>query len=95
MIEDGVLSKLMIECGGINSYALTEEGLLFGWGQNQWNQVNRGDTKPVLKPFLMSEDVSELFLPAFTFSLEQIEERLDSVAKTLHGSLDWKHLKCQ
>ena len=38
MIEDGVLSKLRvvdIECGENNSYALTSEGLLFGWGKNQ------------------------------------------------------------
>ena len=64
MIEDGVLSKhrvVDIECAFWSSFALTEDGLLFGWGDNGNNQVKPGDTSDVFDPFLMSEDVSELF----------------------------------
>ena len=64
MIEDGFLSKhrvVDIECGDVSSYALTSKGLLFGWGYNMRGQVSSGGTSHVLSPFLMSEDVSELF----------------------------------
>ena len=64
MIDDEILSKHRvedIECGEQSSFALTSEGLMFGWGWNRNNQVRPGDTLDDFKPFLMSEDVSELF----------------------------------
>ena len=64
MIDDGILSKLRVddvECGLDTSYALTSEGLLFGWGSNWSNQVQPGNIQFIFQPFLMTENVLELF----------------------------------
>ena len=45
----------IIDCmgGAMHSVALTEEGYLFGWGQNDKNQLNLGKIEYVNKPYLL------------------------------------------
>ena len=94
MIEDGILSNLRvvdIESGYDSSYALTSEGLLFGWRHNGGNQVKPGDTSDISRPLRclrMFLSCSLLVPPVNTFSLERREERLDSVAVIKMGNLE-------
>ena len=45
----------IIDCAGgaAHTIALTEEGYIFGWGQNDKNQLNLGKIECINKPYLL------------------------------------------
>ena len=43
-ITDGKLQWIQIDCGGWHTAALTKDGEVFTWGDNELGQLGHGDT---------------------------------------------------
>nr|XP_012231285.1 PREDICTED: RCC1 and BTB domain-containing protein 1-like [Linepithema humile]XP_012231286.1 PREDICTED: RCC1 and BTB domain-containing protein 1-like [Linepithema humile] len=52
---------IKVACGLNHALALTDEGILYVWGENSFGQLGTGDKKKIYKPFLLNtSDMGEL-----------------------------------
>ena len=59
-VVEGILGRsIQIAAGAGSSYALTEEGVIWSWGNNSYGQLGRGDIRTGVQSFVPGRVVSE------------------------------------
>jgi alpha-tubulin suppressor-like RCC1 family protein len=61
----GLENVKVIAVGAFHNLALTEDGILWAWGNNEYGQLGTGDTQPRSQPIRV-EGLSDLSLVSHT-----------------------------
>ncbi len=65
MRVQGLENVKVIAVGAFHNLALTEDGILWAWGNNEYGQLGTGDTQPRSQPIRV-EGLSDLSLVSHT-----------------------------
>lgn len=69
----GLENVLVIAVGAFHNLALTVDGVLWAWGNNEYGQLGTGDTQPRSQPIRIEglselKLVSHIYLVSYRFS---------------------------